>query len=430
MIINHSDYQTYEPDYTTPQKIAIFTAVIFALVMIGIAGNFVYGFIQTYKAELTHGLFYLCAVLGLATVILIASATAYAVCMLWLRVESVRAENSLKMQNIRTITAANELHAATIRQLDKGQIYLTEQRNHGGVVRFKSLPKHTKQEQKINPLESVALPMERAPETKTTLLNDIEALQRLLIVGGQNSGKTTLLKHIAHQRSRAGDVLILDSHNHAGKWSDNFRIVGHGRNYQAIETELKNLVSVMDSRYKEYATGKVREREHDLITVISDEWTTISENINNLESVLLPLLTESRKVGIDFIIACHSETASSLGLKGRFDLKKNFDAILRLKNYSGNRLIHLDNGETIEEYQHCGMFKEAQKLQTFNKSLDKILSADAIKEQSILDCYNELISSNSFSWNKLAKAVYGNSNGAKVAELKRILERHGIVTSQ
>ena len=101
----------------------------------------------------------------------------------------------------------------------------------------------------------------------------------------------------------------------------------------------------MDARYKEYATGKVKERQHDLITVISDEWTTLSENINNLDSYLLPLLTESRKVGIDFIIACHSETAGSLGLKGRFDLKKNFDAVLRLKNVCGNRLINLDKME-------------------------------------------------------------------------------------
>jgi molybdopterin-guanine dinucleotide biosynthesis protein len=66
-------------------------------------------------------------------------------------------------------------------------------------------------------------------------------MQRLLIVGGQNSGKTTLLKHIAHQRSLTGSVLILDSHNHAGKWSDKYRIVGHGRDYAAIETELHNL---------------------------------------------------------------------------------------------------------------------------------------------------------------------------------------------
>ncbi len=423
MIINHE----YQPEYSPLQKIALAAVLLFALMITGIAGNFVYGFIQTYKAELTTGLFYLCGVLGLATVILIASATAYAVCMLWLRVESSRAENALKMQNIHTITAANELHAATIRQLDKGQIYLTEQRNHDGMVKFKALPKHqTKPKELPREPETAAPAVMALPQPKTTLLSDIEPLQRLLIVGGQNSGKTTLLKHIAHQRSRAGDVLILDSHNHAGKWNDNFRIVGHGRNYQAIETELKNLVAVMDARYKEFATGKVREREHDLITVISDEWTTIAENLSNLDGVLLPLLTESRKVGIDFIIACHSETASSLGLKGRFDLKKNFDAILRLKNYSGNRVIHLDNGETIEEYQHCGMFKENPKLQTFNKSLDKILSPDAIKEQSILDCYNELISSNSFSWNKLALMVYGKKGGHYTGELKAVLNAHNI----
>jgi hypothetical protein len=145
--------------------------------------------------------------------------------------------------------------------------------------------------------------------------------------------------------------------------------------------------------------------------------------------VLLPLLTESRKVGIDFIIACHSETAASLGLKGRFDLKKNFDAVLRLKNVSGKRLIHLDNGEEILEYAHCGEFKAhyvPKVNKDFSNKLDAILSEDLIKSTAIIDKYHELKSSNSFSWNRLALAVYGKKGGHYISELKTVLNAHNI----
>ena len=237
-------------------------------------------------------------------------------------------------------------------------------------------------------------------------------------------------------------MLILDSHNTIGKWANHYRIVGHGRDYSAIETELKNLVEMMDGRYKELANGKIKERGHDLITVISDEFTTIAENIKNLDSVLLPLLTESRKVGIDFIVACHSETASSLGLKGRFDLKKNFDAVLRLKNISGKRLIDLDNGESIINYHHVGQFinNAAVNYQThfvsndFNAKLELILNNPVIKddlilEQQIIDKYYQLINSNSFSLSKLAKEIHGNSNGRYIAQIKQVLSSRGITTT-
>ena len=363
----------YQPDYTPLQKIAIFAAVVFAMVMIAITAEFVGDFIHQYHHELNQALAVSLVFIGVMILILIASGVFYVVAMLTLRYR-------IKRQTLASMAANNRLYVETSKAIKRGNVYLSEQRNEHGIIRYKPLPKHAKQQPKIERIESVALPIAEATfssEPKNTLLSDIEPMQRLLIVGGQNSGKTTLLKHIAHQRSAAGNVLILDSHNHAGKWSDDYRIVGHGRDYQAIETELRNLVSVMDSRYKEYASGRIGERGHDLITVISDEFTTIAENINGLDSYLLPLLTESRKVGIDFIVACHSETAGSLGLKGRFDLKKNFDAVLRLKNYSGKRLIHLDNGEDIIEYAHCGEFKERYSIkpsQSFTNKLDLILN--------------------------------------------------------
>lgn len=270
-------------------------------------------------------------------------------------------------------------------------------------------------------------------EVPRDLLADIKPLQRMLIVGGQNAGKTTLLKHIAAAKSQQGGVLILDSHNYVGKWEEAYRVVGHGRDYAAIETELKKLVSLMDKRYKEYATGEIGERQHELITVISDEWTTIAENINSLDQLLTPLLTESRKVGIDFIVACHSETAGSLGLKGRFDLKKNFDAVLRLQNSGGVRTVKLDNWESVTEYHHPGAYQEREVSilkgsQVFDDIISQTISPENVEEIAILDAHAELADDKgNFSKRQLSQKVWGAGKfgGPYNAIIDRVLEKHG-----
>jgi hypothetical protein len=235
MLSRHEIYETSE--YTPAQKIAIFTAIVFALVLIAIAGKFAYEFVQDYRSQLNQALLYGLGFIAVLGLILLTYAAFYVMAILALHYQTKRLYAEEQRQQLHSVNAHNQLFTATAEQIRTSAVYLSEQKTEQGIVRFKSLP-----------------------------------------------------KHIAHQRNRAGNVLILDSHNHVGKWNDDFRIVGHGRDYSAIEKELKNLVAVMDSRYKEYSSGKVRERDHDLITVISDEWTTIAENLNNLDAVLLPLL--------------------------------------------------------------------------------------------------------------------------------------------
>ena len=420
---------TYEqsPDYTPAQKLAF----IGCLALIALVAVFLYQFFLTYRSELNQGIFYGLAFLGFLLLIVATYSALYALAMLTLIFKA-------KQQAIKTTAANNALFNATTGQINAGMVYLSEQKTDQGIIRFKHLPKPPKAKP-AEPLLSLPEPL-ALPDIKDSLLSDIEQTQRLLIVGGQNSGKTTLLKHIAHQRSGAGSVLVLDSHNTAGKWARDYKIIGHGRDYPAIERELKNLVTVMDNRYKELASGKVGEREHERITVICDEWTTVSKNLNNLDTYLLPLLTESRKVGIDLMLATHSQTAESLGLKGKADLKSAFDAVLILKNISGKRIVELDNGELVSVYQHCGQFVSNEPVSSwhnadFQNKLDDILSNPIIKsdlerEQRVIDKYHELIKTDSYSLKKLTKLIHGYANGVKMAEIKQILESHGIVTSQ
>lgn len=402
------------------------------LILVGLA---IFHALQPYRLVISRTIFAcFCLIIGLIMSCITAAAVFFHA-RLW----QLFAEKSLANEQLRaSLYSAQNTAAifdATAQRISSGQVYLANYQNADARLSVKAIPKEIKQ-------PSPLLEIENQGEIliKDSLLEDIKHSQRLLLVGGQNSGKTTLLKHIAKQRSVAGQVLILDSHNHAGKWNPDYTIVGHGRNYQAIAKELANLVELMDCRYKDYAAGEIGERQHELITVISDEFTTIAENIGDMTPYLLPLLTESRKVGIDFIVACHSETAGSLGLKGRFDLKKNFDAVLRLKNVGGKRLIDLDNGEDIINYRHCGAFDNDSAIKAkpinlikddFSLKLNEIMQQDLQFDLRVIDAYYELKNSGNFSWNRLSKIIYDNKvNGRYVADLKQILARHNIATSQ
>lgn len=191
--------------------------------------------------QLSPALYLFCISCRLVFIISIAAFNAYAVSLMMIHIESRRAAQNQQAQN-------NHLYSTTATQIAAGHVYLSEQRTEQGIIKFKHLPKHAKAKPEPHTEPALSLPEPQTlAEIKTTLLSDISDYQRLLIVGGQNSGKTTLLKHIAQQRRAADSVLILDSHNTAGKWARDYRIVGHGRDYSAIETELKNLVAVMDS---------------------------------------------------------------------------------------------------------------------------------------------------------------------------------------
>jgi len=420
-----SHHHTQKPRYNTverheqhnAEKIGLSLLLAFGLALIAIICNFFFEFLGTYKSEINAALYWVAIIAIIAIGSCLIFTAIYYCSMLWLNFDMKRSKTAHIKEKLRTETINNRLADSTQLQMNQGLVYLSEQETEYGKVKFKSLP--SRRSPRIENENHKYLP-ESEPENnaiKNTLLDDISNQQRLLLVGGQGTGKTTLLQHIAHQRDKTTLILILDSHNTPKKWAANFRVIGNGRDYDAIQNELEKLVKLMDYRYKELASGKVSEGSHSTITVISDEWTTLSKNLNNLDKLLLPLLTESRKVCIDFILATHSETAQSLGIKGMYDLKDNFDSILRLKNKNGIRLVEIGKNT----YNHSGAF--INDFVTNKINLDDILNQDSI----IIDAFNKLKSEDNFSWNKLSKLIYeGKSNGRYIAKIRSVLDSHGI----
>ena len=176
MIPHHRRPAIYETsDYSPAQRIAIFSALTFALVLIAITGKFIYEFIENYQTQLNTALFYGLAFLGVLFLIVTTYGAFFVLAMLTLHYQT-------KRQALKAAKSNNDLFTATAKQIKAGAVFLSEQKTEQGIVKFKAMPK---QPAKSKPIEALSLPEpEYPPEIKATLLDDISIMQRLLIVGG------------------------------------------------------------------------------------------------------------------------------------------------------------------------------------------------------------------------------------------------------
>ncbi|MCB9080019.1 MAG: hypothetical protein H6631_20635 [Anaerolineaceae bacterium] len=136
--------------------------------------------------------------------------------------------------------------------------------------------------------------------------------QRLIIAGGSDAGKTTLVKHIVAGRIDHSRIIPIDPH--APSKILGFDVIGAGRDYAAIADALESLVLLMTSRYQDVKAGVLGYGQHERVSVFIDEWTGIVRNVDRAGDQLAILLTESRKVNIHLTLCCHSTTIEALGL--------------------------------------------------------------------------------------------------------------------
>lgn len=177
---------------------------------------------------------------------------------------------------------------------------------------------------------------------QVNLLAELDIVQRCLIVGASNSGKTTLLQHLINRRQANSKVVVIDPHAWPDKWPG-CTVLGRGRNYPEIDRALSALVQLMTKRYDEIGRGDVAEGNHAKLTIIIDEWRAIVANVKSAGDAIKALLTESRKAAFSVFVGTHSDRAKPLGLEGEYDLKDGF-AIIRLSIVNGQRQATLDTG--------------------------------------------------------------------------------------
>lgn len=246
------------------------------------------------------------------------------------------------------------------------------------------------------------------------LLTALDSVQRCLIVGASDSGKTTLLQWLVSRRLQSSKVIVIDPHAYPQKWPGCV-VVGTGRNYSEIAKALDALVRLMTKRYEEIGKGIVAEQSHSRITILIDEWRAIVYNVKDASEAIKALLTESRKAAFSVFVATHSDRAKPLGLEGEYDLKDGF-AIVRLSIANGQRQATLDMGNGEVPIILPGAYPTLNPPVIESEEVINLEPEPTPEETRILELHAE-----GASFNEIARQVFGHTGGKQTEQIKEVL---------
>lgn len=260
------------------------------------------------------------------------------------------------------------------------------------------------------------------PAQPIDLMAALDSVQRCLIVGASDVGKTTLLQHIISRRLSSSEVVVIDPHAYPDKWQG-CQVVGVGRDYDKIALTLDALVRVMTKRYDEIGKGLVIEGQHKRLTIVIDEWRAIVKNCGQTAGDAIgALLTESRKAAFSVFVATHSERVKALGIDGEGDLKDGF-AIVRLSIIDGQRTATLDTGSGEQEARLPGRYVTGNSSGEYSP-LEPLTEEDLTpkptdEEARVLELYDA-----DESKAEICRKVWGSVGGKQYKAIDAILDRY------
>lgn len=247
------------------------------------------------------------------------------------------------------------------------------------------------------------------------LLSALDSVQRCLIVGASDSGKTTLLQHITGRRLNNSKVVVIDPHASPGKWPG-CMVIGIGRDYKNIDRALTALVQLMTKRYQDIGLGTVAEMGHNRITIVIDEWRAIAYHVPGAADAIKTLLTESRKAAFSVFVGSHSERVKALGLEGEGDLRDGF-TMVRLTIANGIREATIDKGEGRQPASLPGPFVNYDSRIAPGDDFALEVEPDEVEGKVLaLHDSGKAISA-------IAEEVLGSKGGHQNRKVQEILER-------
>jgi len=171
-----------------------------------------------------------------------------------------------------------------------------------------------------------------------------EALKKphMMILGETGSGKSVLCKYFASELKIP--CIALDPHASPHDWQG-AKVVGQGRDYQAIGDELAKLVELMDARYKQRDQGV---SQFAPLGVILDEFPAVASELGKAATNPVKLIVrEARKVNIKLILLAQGSEVKTLGIEGEGSLRESF-AVVSLGKFATDRAKTIKDKVMIE----------------------------------------------------------------------------------
>lgn len=249
------------------------------------------------------------------------------------------------------------------------------------------------------------------------LLSHMQGVRRALIVGNPDAGKTTLLKHVIVQRLPLSQVIVIDPHSGPDTWP--CEVIGRGSDHRAIEKALDGFLALMIRRYREIGAGDVPEGKHRRITLIIDEWLSIVGECQNASRVIIRLISEARKAGLDVFVGSQSERVRSLGLDGRGDLREGLEIIkLNYSQWSGERSATIQIGDEVVPAILPGEFDNGvwRVEKPERVMLPEVEPSE--EEQRIIDMHEA-----GESVSTIAEAIYGYKGGNQNRRVQEVIDK-------
>jgi hypothetical protein len=251
--------------------------------------------------------------------------------------------------------------------------------------------------------------------------------QSYACIGGQQTGKTFQMRHIAHYWVQNDfKPIVVGPKWDKGEWAGCLLFGGQG-NFAEVE---KGITIVRQEAQRRHADDR-RHKDHSILPVFFDDWTPIVDAVSNAREMVLQATTLYASVNIILYFILHSDTSNAWGVdrKGAA-LKDNFIKLFIVPHYDSSGLIVRD--KTTGYIKFAGDNQE-YPVKLFNTPLSPMLQAGNLEtpdyinlevqptviEAEILRLFHE----ESEPVSAIAEIIYGSKGGNQNEQVKRILEK-------
>lgn len=175
---------------------------------------------------------------------------------------------------------------------------------------------------KIETIEVTALNAELNIEffDFTELKNQPDKFPHIRVIGKTGVGKTRFAEWILDMLS--GEQFVITPKKKPADWI-NHKVFGYPFNYQECSDKLKDVHSLMHTRYAEMEEGKMPHQ----INFACDEWKLINKNVTTAKELMKDIIIVARDAKIRLIALAQGENVATWGLEGESDLEECFTTV-------------------------------------------------------------------------------------------------------